>query len=346
MAPTKPSIFPYSYYFASSWLTQKDGSIIDDLSNVISDRIVYPKFVKNVDKEYEFGSYPQSKVTDDSLISTLNGLAGDLPTPSNKQSWTDYGYYIESTVSSFMWYQDVINSGISYRGVYFSSYRPNVTILESNIDNTYQDDNGYSINNVYWFKFEPILWKVLTIDSQNNKAFLMSNIVLDSQDYYFSNENRTSGSSTIYPNNYKESHIRSWLNKSFYDASFTATEKNSIITSSVDNSPDSTGIGTNKYACENTEDKVFLASYADMNNEQYGFSSSNDRIFKASEYAKSQGTMISYNESNYGCGNYLLRSPNFNSADNVKYVNSNGSLGLVDIRATLYGMKPALWISF
>src|SRR5574344_1863680 len=45
-------------------------------------------------KYLSFGSYPQSKLTDSSLQSTLTTLAGTLPTASDRQSWTDYGYYI------------------------------------------------------------------------------------------------------------------------------------------------------------------------------------------------------------------------------------------------------------
>lgn len=69
--PEKPKTIPYSYTFADAWLTAKDGSTIDDLANVTSNRSVYPKFGMVANKECEFGTYPQSKVSDIGLISTL-----------------------------------------------------------------------------------------------------------------------------------------------------------------------------------------------------------------------------------------------------------------------------------
>ena len=62
-----------------------------------------------VEKEgtVQFGTYPQSKVTDTTLLSTLNSVSGTLPTSENSQKWTDYGYYISGSVSSYMWYIDI-----------------------------------------------------------------------------------------------------------------------------------------------------------------------------------------------------------------------------------------------
>ena len=59
-----------------------------------------------------FGSYPQSEVLDDSIISNLNKLVSE-------DNWIDFNYYDNGNVSSFMWYQDVIYDGNKYRGVRF-----------------------------------------------------------------------------------------------------------------------------------------------------------------------------------------------------------------------------------
>ena len=91
-----------------------------------------------------FGTYPQSEVTDSTLKSTLTGSAGTLPTSTNSGSWTSYGYYIDGSVSNFMWYIDKEYEGEKYRGVYFTSYRPFDTTCSINIPNFKQDDNGYS----------------------------------------------------------------------------------------------------------------------------------------------------------------------------------------------------------
>ena len=105
-------------------------------------------FIFKDDGTIDFGSYPQTKVTDEKLISSLTSLAGTIPTSSNIGTWTSYEYYISSSnTTDFMWYKDVTHIDDSvYRAVYFTEYRPAVT--HSN-GNSYQDDNGYNINKVY-----------------------------------------------------------------------------------------------------------------------------------------------------------------------------------------------------
>ena len=289
---------------------------------------------------YTFGTYPQSKVTDSALLTSLNSASGTLPTSANSQAWTSYGYYISgSSATSYMWYIDLVNGSDEYRGVYFTSYRPYSTSTTSPFANSYQDDNGYSTSNVYWFKYEPITWRVL--DVQAGKAFLMANLVLDSQDYHYSTSARTIGGSTVYSNNYKESHIRSWLNDNFYNTAFNTEEKARIQTTTVDNSVASTGYFINPYAFANTIDKVFLLSYAEATNAAYGFSANASRQLAPSAYAKAQGVYTNTN----GFNSWWLRSPR-NSIDyGTRYVSSDGNfVNGIDVSCAYFGV-PALWIS-
>jgi hypothetical protein len=288
--------------------------------------------------ETQFGMYPQSEVTDDSLISTLTTSAGTLPSTGNNQSWTDYGYYISGAVSSFMWYIDLINESNEYRGVYFTSYRPIDTNDTSSAANSNQDNKGYTTNSVYWFRFEPITWRVLDVQSGN--AFLLADLVLDSQDYYYSYDNRTINEATIYPNNYEYSHIRSWLNDNFYNTAFTIEEKARIQTTTVDNSAASTGSSYNPNACSDTSDKVFLLSYLDVTNAAYGFNTSSSRELLTSAYSKAQGVVT--DTSTYS--EWWLRSPRGDDAIMVKYIYELGE-GSTYVRLTILGVVPALWIS-
>ena len=164
----------------------------------------------------------------------------------------------------------------------------------------------------------------------------MADLVLDSQDYHYSASNRTIGGSTVYANNYKESHIRSWLNDNFYNTAFTNDEKARILTTTVDNSE-----AYNPYACANTSDKVFLLSYVEATNASYNLGTNASRQLGPSDYAKSQGVYT------YGGYNlWWLRSPNSNSAIHARYVYYNG---IVDdngyVNDTYIGVVPALWIS-
>ena len=282
-----------------------------------------------------FGSYPQTEVTDSAITTALNGMRGTLPMSSNSRDWTSYGYYISGNVTNFMWYIDLEYSGEKYRGVYFTSYRPNNPLSSSSTSNSYQDDNGYSTGTVYWFKWEPIKWRILT--ESNGKAMILSELMLDSQQYDYDGS---------YSNNYANSTIRAWLNDTFYNTAFGALQQAIIETTEVDNSVYSTGYSSNHYACENTFDKVFLLSYREVVNSSYGFSTSTSnsttRQKQGSDYCKTQG---SYTYTYNGNGNWWLRSPDYYFSDFARYVTSDGYLGYdYRVNGTGCGVVPALVI--
>ncbi len=278
-----------------------------------------------------FGEYPQTEVTDandsdKSLRNSLNMDAG-VPSAENRGEWTDYGYYIEGAVQSYMWYIDVEYQDSRYRGVYFTSYRPCYTAASSSTDNSYQDDNGYYINTAYWFKYEPIEWRIL--EEKDGTALLMANIILDSQQYYHTDSGtRTVGGKTVYPNNYKESDIRAWLNGTFYETAFDEYAQEIIETTAVDNSASTTASSYNPYACENTQDKVFLLSYKEAATSSYGFNPTT-RQLKSTDYAKSQGVIVAPDivTDLRGNGWWWLRSPSGYDSYDAYIVFGGGSLG-------------------
>ena len=71
-----------------------------------------------------FGTYPQSLVTGGFFKSTLNTIVGTLPSSENSQLWTDYGYYINGEITSFLWCIDIAYEREKYRGVHYTDYRP------------------------------------------------------------------------------------------------------------------------------------------------------------------------------------------------------------------------------
>lgn len=309
-----------------------------------------------------FGNYPQTQVTNSSIISTLNSMAGALPSDSNNQNWTSYGYYMSgSNSTAYMWYQDMSYNGEKYRGVYFISYRPSRCSYRTSAGNSFQDENGYSLSIVYWFKYESVKWRILTKESR--KAFLMCDIAIDSQQYYHnSNETRTINGETVYPNNYAESEIRRWLNNTFYNTAFSSVQKSFIQTIIVDNSERSTNPynnaewwdnGRNSYACKNTSDKVFLLSEYEVTNPAYGFDGSphimdTARRLNSSDYAKSQGCYQDTIRSDNGRYYWWLRSPYYLYGRDMMIVDDLGNpLHKNDdfVNRTNYGAVPALWIN-
>ena len=103
----------------------------------------------------EMGTYPQSKVTDKELIAELKKDVSSL-------TWTSYRYDTGSPnwrdgnmkKDDYMEYVDFTHGKEKYRAVKFSFYRPSFVgykASESTV-NAYQYDNGYSVNEIYFFK--------------------------------------------------------------------------------------------------------------------------------------------------------------------------------------------------
>ena len=230
-----------------------------------------------------------------------------------------------------------------------------------------------------YFKVEPIKWRVLTDNYSGKKLLLAENILTSNVPYYDYNSKfntRTVGSDTnIYPNNYKYSQIRAYLNglDYYYDTSSTETTKKTdykykgflqtaftqkaqglIANTVVDNSKETTGYSestyTAGYACENTTDKIFLLSESEVINSDYGFAAyskygkRNARIRFPTDYAKANNA---YMGSIGGC--WWLRSPTIDGEDFARHVSCNGaadSIHFVDNIGVPNGVVPALSISF
>ena len=297
----------------------------------------------------EFGSYPQSKVTDSSLVSALDGVS---------KNWVSYGYYSgdgsdgSMKPGDWMKYADFTYNGTKYRAVTFSQYRPYETSDASSSGNSYQDDNGYITNNVYYFKYEPLKWRVLDpstglvlcesiIDSQ---AYSNTEYIYGTDPYYKQSGYHTAcwndAEHTHYATDYATSSIRAWLNDDFYNIAFSSSQKASILTSELDNKAYTTS--RSKLDSETTYDKVFLLSWSEMQNTTYGFSSSSARQAKGTDYAKCQGLWV--NSSNE-CSSQRLRSAGYYS-HNTCSVFSGGDLGNGGgVDDASFGVCPALKIS-
>ena len=341
-----------------------------------------------------FGAYPQTRMTDETLISALNELAGAFPgrTEDEFNGWTSYKYYRGTNNKEnpptneydFMFYKDVTYNGSTYRGVYMTAYRPNVTIRMGTTDNTFQDDNGYQFGKgvsylLYWFKFEPIQWRIL--EERDGVALVIAQLIIDSQAYLnvaeytglddHSNEidmNTNPGvPENTYANNYEYSSIRAWLNDNFYNTAFTTLQKELIALTNVDNGINSSSTsytatdGKNQWVahwntgtdflCANTEDYVFLPSLAEITNADYGFTpcytryaEDTNRIRLYSDYALSQGLWAHSGSYTNGVkyGEYWLRTPYQSDYDGSGY----GAVCTVDEEGTAEQSGYVCWTAF
>ena len=125
----------------------------------------------------ELGSYPQQRVTDEALLSALD---------SQEKDWISYNYYSGTDGESagsmesgdWMKYADFTYDGIKYRAVTFSKYMPDCTFDEASEDYRYstQEENGYKVDNAYYFRYDPIVWCVLDPES----GLVMCEMIIDS----------------------------------------------------------------------------------------------------------------------------------------------------------------------
>ena len=295
----------------------------------------------------QFGSYPQSEVKDEALIAELNELAPVW------DEWISYGYYESWKMGSWMRYTDVVFENEKYRGVKFTKYRPTQTGLSSTYNN--QESNGYYVDTIYWFKFEKINWRVLDLKS----GLVMSENIIDSQpfcnkiyyDYDAPSDHQCFNDVNYsnYASDYVTSFVRHWLNYDFYNWAFDENEKQNIITTKLNNNGyyTSRGVaGYEEFDSESTEDNIFLLSYLEVKNADYGFSSNsgdNDearvvRFTNCSDYAESQGL----NARLVGT-KWMLRSPGFGSKSSCVVLENGASNSCqTDTNNAQIGVRPAL----
>ncbi|MCF0113194.1 MAG: hypothetical protein HUJ60_04395 [Bacilli bacterium] len=108
------------------------------------------------------------------------------------------------------------------------------------------------------------------------------------------------------------------------------------MTKEVDNSNTS-------YACENTQERVFVLSSADVRNVNYGLSTTTARQKEATDYAKCMGVLVSKSSGRAydGCSQWWLRSPYSDISDLAGLVTSNGSTYGDSVICAYRGFLPA-----
>ena len=294
-------------------------------------------------KYVNYGSYPQTHVWDETLISELNKL-----TTTNASGYYEYAgkEYAKVTTKPYQ------------SGSYTDDYG-NTQYY------TYNDGKTVNRNVIEWFIVEPIQWRIIS-ENTDGSYQLHSEYILDATCYCDYDYLRSIDDIDIFQNNYKYSNIRAWLNgyngtdykitdytnKGFYDIAFENSEKGAIITTEVDNSASTTNPPSMQYACENTFDKMYLLSYKDMYNSNYGYTDTIFRYAQVTDYAKAVGAYWNTSTEYLNNGYHWLRSPFYNN-DDASYVHYNGNVyqggsyyyGNPEVALTYYGVRIACTIN-
>ena len=323
-----------------------------------------------------FGYWPQTLERDETVIAKLNEVAGTIPEYTiytvleKPENWL----YYEN--SKDIWYIDVIYSGTKYRGFYMKEFRPAVY---GSLGYSYISANHYTNHQVYWFKVEPIKWRILT--TSGNSAYIMSDIALDAfwlepnrreagfykGEYGIFRGAKESDVDGTYANNWEYCFLRRWLNETFYNEVFNDLQKEIIKTTRLDNSARScnpnaypkyysnseNAAGENKYAaqCKDTDDKIFLLSLRDITTTAYGFNKdvlAKDpaRNLQATDFAKFRGAPMDIYEEKYVT--WYTRSPTLGSGNSgySTFVLDRHAKGAIDSIQLIPdgGVVPALWI--
>ena len=281
-----------------------------------NDSVNNPQYapIINDDGTVKYGLYPQTHVSDEALIAELNKL-----TPSEINGWYlhDGEYYAKATARPY--------NGESYKF-----------------------DDGAEIvdGNEYWFKCEPIEWQALS--GIDGTYYLLSVKLLDTHNYHTDYSQRTINGAAVYANNYEQSSIREWLNGQFYNVAF-ALNNAYIQATAVSNNASTTESSTNAYACGDTQDKVYLPSYIDYLNADYGFAANADdgsatRECKTTDYARATGAWCNATSKLLNNGSYWTRSPSGEYNYCAWNVNSAGLLSQYAVDGNSHCVRPCITV--
>ena len=181
-------------------------------------------------------------------------------------------------------------------------------------------------------------WVVLARDG--NKALLLSRYGLDVQPYNKEYTNIT----------WEECTLRTWLNDTFLNKAFTAEEQKGILLTDVDNGNSQGYSGWSISGGNNTQDKVFLLSYAEANKYlgvTHDNSNNTESRVAPTSYALKQGAKTSDSDKTAdgtNTGWWWLRSPGIDRY-NAAYIRPDGSFNYYYINFAYGCIRPALWIN-
>ena len=297
------------------------------------------------------GKYPQTYVGNTmnkelkTWYNSLTQTEKDNPT----ETYTAYKGYSGST----------LNTPVVYNAYEYIDGNTYCRVPEADLYNsgakTFNDGTTIVNGETYWFKVEPIQWRVLTenyTDTENTTpvSYLLSEYVLSGNTTF--NPSTSNTNSAYY--SAETNALRPFLNEVFYADAFTTKEQALIAqrtltdadldaTSSYANDPDLTIASTEKLS-------VFAPSYYDMINTNYGFNSSygdydQQRRASATDFAMANyayKTTSNYPDIHGLASSYYWTSSAASASDYAFTVSTSGRVLDHAVYIELYAARPAL----
>lgn len=185
----------------------------------------------------------------------------------------------------------------------------------------------------------PIEWIVLEYDEVNHWVLLLSRYGLSAKPYNTERKGITWENCTI----------RAWLNNKFLNNAFTAKEQSAILITKVDNSARQCYSGWNISGGNNTQDRVFLLSYAEANkylDVTYDNDEIKSRVSPTDFAIKTGANPSAQNQTAEGKPTvyWMLRSPGRYDGY-MAVVGREGDLGTTYVNDAGGVVRPAIWLN-
>lgn len=255
-----------------------------------------------VGDKIKFGSYPKTLISNNPIHNIFI---------EKDKEFLSYNYVDQDGIID-MTYCDVTYNGEKYRIVNIQNdRRPEYTDQRAyNSNNSIQIKNGFTYN-WYIYKWEPIVWSIVNIDSDG--ITVMADNAIDSQPYL----------NTVESASWQTSYIKKWLNDNFFNSAFNEDEKTKLVPyGSLD------------------EYKVKLLTEAEVCSNEYGFTEDSTRTASGTDYAKSQG--LDFDEKN----NSMWWLSASKETEKAPLVNCDGSVSTdgTTVNRTSVGVRPVITI--
>lgn len=285
-----------------------------------------------------FGEYPQSEITNSKKIALLNNIP--------ESQWIALDNPATSEAGTMAYY--VAGSGTKYLRMKMND----ATYAVSGEENFYdwsEDEESY-----HYFQYEPVKWRVLSVNEDGTDAYLLADKSLDTQQFHPTKKITYVNGQPKDSNRWKYSTLRSFLNGynsksntckydysgeySFKAMAFSEEEQSAILNTKVNNQESY----HHYYDGTETQDDIFLLSYqeaaGDGSYAKYGFTKDRYRYTQNTAFCRAMGAYT-----NYGYNYSWLRS----SGDGTYRVNVVCYSGDVhkggnNVDYTDYSVRPAL----
>jgi hypothetical protein len=203
------------------------------------------------------------------------------------------------------------------RGYFLGSdgaYYAKLTAAPYNAQYTFSSGEAVISGLDYYFKVEPIAWRVHS--SKGNTVTVVCDSVID----------RVVFDQDKSADQYANSDVRTWLNTQFFNAAFSADQQEIVTTTKLIE------------AEESIEDKVFLLSRDEVNKTEL-FATNDERRLISSDYIRAIGARV---DPQTGVGIWWIRTFANGNTGNALVVFTDGGIYQCNLDITYVGVAPAL----